>query len=130
MKRKTWYWIIGLVLVALVICSGFVVLGLWAANSLGGSRDGGLTFGDAVAIVRVEGVITPGEAPAPSPFGVASSGAAYSQQIIKNLKKANENNEVKAVILYVDSPGGSVFASDEIYQQLRQMNKPVDRTFF
>lgn len=122
-NRKTWYWVIGIALVGLVVCGGFVGLGLWAAGSLGGGGDG-LAFGDAVAVVRVEGTILAGEAPPPNPFGGASGGA-YSRQVIDRLKQAEENEAVKAIVLYVDSPGGSVFASDEIYQQLLKMTKPV-----
>lgn len=122
MNRKTWYWIIGLTLVGLLVCGGLVGLGLLIANSI--NSEGGPAFGDAVAIVRVEGVILPGEAPAPNPFS-ADSGGAFSQQIIENLKDANEDESVKAVVLFVDSPGGSVFASDEIYLQIKAMNKPI-----
>ena len=124
MKRKTWYWIIGLALVLLVICGGFVGLGLLVAGSFGSTGGDGLAFGDAVAIVRVEGIILPGEAPPPNPFG-GDTGAAYSQQVIDHLKKANQDDKVKAVVLFVDSPGGSVFASDEIYLQIKEMEKPI-----
>ncbi len=122
-SRKTWYWIIGLGLVGLLVCGGFMGLGLWIANSLD-SDSSHLAFGDAVAIVRVEGVILSGEAPAPNPFG-GDTGAAYSQQVINHLEQANEDSDVKAVILYVDSPGGSVFASDEIALQVSEMEKPI-----
>ena len=122
MKRKTWYWLIGLTVVVLLICGGFVGLGLLVAGSF--SSNNGLAFGDAVAIVRVEDIILAGEAPAPNPFG-GGTAAAYSQQVIDNLKKANEDDQVKAVILYVDSPGGSVFASDEIHLQVKAMDKPI-----
>lgn len=122
-NKKTWSWIIGLTLVGLLICGGFVGIGLWAASSMGSGSDG-LAFGDAVAIVRVEGTILPGEAPPPNPFGTAT-GAAYSQQVIDHLQQAEENPDVKAVVLYVDSPGGSVFASDEIYLQIKEMSKPI-----
>lgn len=124
MKRKTWYWITGLILISLLVCGGFVALGVWVARSSDSSNTG-LAFGDAVAIVRVEGTIVPGEAPPPSPFGVSTTGMAYSEQIVDYLKRANDDASVKAVILYVDSPGGSVFASDEIYRQILQMNKPI-----
>lgn len=66
MQRKSWYWIFGLALVLLLICGGFVGLGLLVANKMGSSD--GLAFGDAVAIVRVEGTILAGEAPPPTPF--------------------------------------------------------------
>ncbi len=121
-NRKTWYWIIGLTLALLIICGGFVGLGILVANSLGDDSDG-LAFGDAVAIVRVEGVIVPGEAP-PNPFGGSAAGA-YSQRVIDHLQQAEGNEDVKAVILHVDSPGGSVYASDEIYLQVEAMTKPV-----
>lgn len=124
MKKKTWIWIVGLSLVILFICAGFVGLGLWVAGTVGSNVGGGLALGDAVAIVRVEGVIVPGEAPPPSPFGGSANGA-YSQTIIDQLQSADENNSVKAVVLAVDSPGGSVFASDEIALQIEQMSKPI-----
>ena len=122
-NRKTWYWIIGLTLAALLVCGGFAGLGLWFANSFGSGSDS-LAFGDAIAIVRVEGTILPGEAPAPTPFG-SSTGAAYSQRVIDHLRQANEDDNVKVVILYVDSPGGSAFASDEISVQIKEMDKPI-----
>jgi protease-4 len=120
-NRKTWYWIIGLAVVGLLICGGFIGLGLWIASFSG---QGDLAFGDAVAIVRVEGTILPGEAPPLSPFG-GGGNAAYSKEVIKNLEKAEEDEDVKAIVLAVDSPGGSVFASDEIALKIKEINKPI-----
>ena len=51
MKRKTWYWIIGLSVVGLLVCGGFVGLGLWVADQYGGGGDLGLAFGEGIAIV-------------------------------------------------------------------------------
>lgn len=124
MRHKTWYWIIGLILIGVLVCGGFVFLGVWF-SSFSGDSNSRLAFGDAVAVVRVEGTIVPGEAPPPSPFGISATGMAYSEQIVDYLKRADNDANVKAVVLYVDSPGGSVFASDEIYRQIRQMNKPI-----
>jgi protease-4 len=44
---------------------------------------------------------------------------------VDHLVQAEEDPDVKAVVLRVDSPGGSVVGSDEIYQQVLAMNKPV-----
>ena len=64
-----------------------------------------------------------GDAPA-SPFGDAS-GAAYSGLIIQRLKEADADSDVRAVVLRVNSPGGSVVGSSEIYEQMLAMTKPV-----
>lgn len=124
MNKKRWYWTIALSLAGLLICGGFVALGLWAADQLDRNSSLNLGFGDGVAIIRVEGVIIPGEAPPPSPFG-GGAGAAYSQTIIDQLEQAKENDKVKAIVLHVDSPGGSVFASDEIARKIKEVDKPI-----
>lgn len=74
--------------------------------------------GDAVAIVYVDGPIVPGE-PEPSPFG--SQGTAYSDPIRKALDKVADDDSVKAVVLRVDSPGGSAVASEIILQATRRV---------
>ena len=102
-KRSTWLWIIAISMAVIFACGGFIGLGLWAARSFGDSGGTGLPFGDAVAIIRVEGVIVPGEAPPPSPFG-GGTGGAYSETIVEYLKKAEENSDVKAVVLFVERP--------------------------
>lgn len=121
MKKKTWSWVIAIGVIGLMICGGFMALGLLAANSFNGFS--GLPLGDAVAIVRVEGTILPGEAPPPTLF--SDAGGAFSTTIIERLKQADSNDSVKAVVLFVDSPGGSVFASDEIALQVQAMSKPI-----
>lgn len=123
-KRSTWLWVIVISMAVVFACAGFVGLGLWAARAFGAGGSPSLPFGDAVAVVRVEGVIVPGEAPPSNPF-VGDAGGAFSETIVAYLKKAEENNDVKAVVLFVDSPGGSVFASEEIALQIKQMTKPI-----
>lgn len=120
---KFWSWVIILSLAGLIGCGGLVGLSVWATKVL--DDDKGLSFTDAVTIVRVEGEIVSGARPPAGPFGGSNPDVAYSQTVIEYLKWANADETVKAVVLYVDSPGGSVFASDEIYLQIKQMNKPI-----
>jgi protease-4 len=124
-KRKTWYWIIGLSLAGLLVCGGFVAVGLWAAGQYDGGNSLTIPFGEGIALIEVKGVIVPGDAPPPSPFGGINSGVAYSQTIINYLKNAQKDKDVKAIILNIDSPGGSVFASDEIQLQIEEIDKPI-----
>lgn len=79
---------------------------------------------DAVAVVYVEGVILPGHSQ-PSPFGQA--GGAYSGDIRKALETAAKDPSIKAVVMRVDSPGGSAEASEVILNATRQVqtNKPL-----
>ena len=95
------------------------------AGQLDGGSDLSLGFGDGIALVEIEGVIVPGEAPPPSPFSIGPSGVAYSQTVINHIKRANEDESVKAIVLHIDSPGGSVFASDQIYRELKTVDKPI-----
>jgi len=73
---------------------------------------------DAVAIVYVEGAIMPGYGQA-SPFG--SAGGAFSGDIRKALETAASDKTVKAVVLRIDSPGGSAEASETILNATRQV---------
>jgi protease IV len=61
--------------------------------------------GDAVAVVYAAGEIIDGDAP---------TGFAGGETVARYLRKATEDDDVKAIVLRVDSPGGSVTASEEI----------------
>lgn len=78
----------------------------------------------SVAIVYVEGAIVTGSAEM-SPFGTASG--AYSTTIRKALDKAAGDDSVKAVVLRVDSPGGSALASEIILDATKRVaaKKPL-----
>ncbi len=98
------------------------LLKLWAEILEGPSKK--TSTKTAVAIVYVEGAILPGK-PEPSPFG--SSGIAYSEPIRQALDKAAADDSIKAVILRVDSPGGSATASEIILDATRRLKakKPL-----
>ncbi len=70
-----------------------------------------------IAIVYGSGAITSGESD-DNPF--SSSDGIKSGTFIKNLRKAAEDDNVAAIIVRIDSPGGSVIASDEIWEELKR----------
>jgi protease-4 len=47
----------------------------------------------------------------------------YADNFIKEIKKIAENDKIKAVVLRINSPGGSANASDEILFELQQLKK-------
>ena len=67
------------------------------------------TGGAAIAVVPVVGEIIDGEAP---------NGTAGGETIAQHILDAADDSGVKAIVLRVDSPGGSVLASEQIRQAL------------
>ena len=71
-----------------------------------------------IAVIDVKGTIaSEGEA-----FGEV---IANSKQIVKLIRAAKDDANVKAIIVDLDTPGGEVTASDEIYHELKLCGKPV-----
>lgn len=69
-----------------------------------------LSSGDRIAVIRVEGVIID------------------SQVTVGELKRFSENPSVKAIVLRIDSPGGGVVPSQEIYDAVRQVRSKTSKT--
>jgi protease-4 len=74
-----------------------------------------------IAVIYATGVINSGKS-TQSLFGEASCG---SQTMIEAIRQAENNKTVKAIVLRVDSPGGSALASDLIWSEVVRCKKPV-----
>lgn len=74
-----------------------------------------------IAVVYAVGPIMTGSSQ-PSLFGGSTMG---SDTIVKALRTAAEDKTVVAIVLRVDSPGGSAVASDMIWREIQQIEKPV-----
>lgn len=73
--------------------------------------DASTTTGNHLAVVDIIGTIA------------ADDKSVNSEDTIKSLKKAFENKQSKAVILNINSPGGSPVQSDEIWQEIQILKK-------
>lgn len=82
----------------------------------------GLGSGPKIAHIDLEGMIT-----SSANFGFGGSGASMVDRMKEQLKLAIENEDVKAIVLRINSPGGEVTASDTIYDAVKKANeeKPV-----
>ncbi len=65
---------------------------------------------DHVALIRLEGVIL-------------AEGGVSSEDINQRLREAFENEKSKAIILQINSPGGSAVQSSEINQEIKRLRK-------
>ncbi len=99
-----------------------------AARALFGMDLPDLSFGapDRVAVVNVLGTIVPGRSrqnPLPIPlFGGPRIGA---DNVVSALRKAQKDKATRAIVLYVDSGGGSALASDLMWREVARSGKPV-----
>jgi protease IV len=92
-----------------VLTIGIVVFGL---RGLSNKADFSVA-GEAVGIIEVNGVISD------------------SLKTLEQIKQFKKNDSIKAVVLRVNSPGGGVAASQEIYYEINKLSekKPVIASF-
>ena len=115
--RSNRWWILGVVLAILAVLGGCCALSLIAVGTF--DVGGITTYGDTIALIHVDGVI------AGSGGGV--SGYVTPEDMLANLRAAERDPNVKAVLLRIDSPGGTVAASQEIATEIARLSeiKPV-----
>ncbi len=123
-RSGAWGWVMGGLVVAGLAGAALLVIG--AAGAIGGAAGGGHSTHGAshlhetviedndsknkIAVVTVEGVIAGG--------AMTPDGLTLPDLVKHQLERAAEDKHVKAVLLKVDSPGGEVLASDDIYRVL------------
>ncbi|MDH4227381.1 MAG: signal peptide peptidase SppA [Deltaproteobacteria bacterium] len=95
-KFKKFLMAMGAVFTALIVISAITAIF---------SNDEGGGFGDKVAVLEIEGVITD------------------SYAINKKLREYARRDDVKAVVVRVNSPGGAVGASQEIYTEVKRLKE-------
>lgn len=109
-----WRWFVGAVVVLILAafaCSGLAFL---AALQDGPSR---WVTGDAVALIHLDGVI--------AGTGSVYSGIITPEYFGDQLDRAEADPSVRAILIRVDSPGGTVAASQEIAMDIARVGKPI-----
>lgn len=107
-KKLGIYFLVLTLLLLLIVGSLFLILG-------GG--DFGISA-ERVEVIYVQGVMLTGSVP--TGFGIATS-----EDITKSLNEASEDKGVKAIVMRVNSPGGSPAAAEEILSAMRNIDKPI-----
>lgn len=87
-------------------------------------RSGGAFVSDRIAVIDISGVIMNGRI-----NGIFTEGEHPVSLTVEQLNKAANDKRVKAIILRINSPGGSVTASDMLHYEIakfrKQTGKPV-----
>jgi protease-4 len=116
-RSRTWIWVTVSTVVVVLLIAGSCGLATW---SLVSSGDGMPTGGDAVAVIYLDGQIAGVDS-----SGLGGGGYVTPERVIDELKRAEKDPAVKAIILRIDSPGGTASASWEIAIQVQRATKPV-----
>jgi protease IV len=108
---KSTKWFLGILAVLALFALGFTLL-IFSFIGSTSERTETVTSGsgDRIAVIELRGEIT------------------SSDEVIRQLKKYRTNSGVKAILLHIDSPGGGVVASQEMYEEVRKTRddgKPV-----
>lgn len=85
----------------------------------------GLNTGERIAVIYASGNIVSGRSSGGGPFG--GDQTVGSDTVVKAVNDARDDKAVRAIVLRVDSPGGSALASDVIWGAVEaaKQKKPV-----
>lgn len=108
-REHRWVWPV------VVVACVFLVVGGCGWLAWLGLGDTSGPSGDVIAVIPIDGVIA----------GAGGAGVITPQSFRDKLNQALDDDSVKAVVLRVDSPGGTVAASEEIALYVKASDKPV-----
>lgn len=105
-----------ILLLLLIVLVGVSMLGAYFITE----QDRELAFGNKVALINIHGTIS-----ISSDSSMFGEKRATPENFKKALKQAEDDRSVKAILLDINSPGGSVVASGEIADAIKKSKKPT-----
>lgn len=113
--------------IAVIFFIGFIFLIGVVLNA--GDRDGASAYTGSdgyVAVIHIEGTIT-----AQSETGFLSSGNVYDHEyLMESVDRVSRDPDNKGILLYIDSPGGEVYATDELYLKVMDYKETTGRPVY
>ncbi len=118
MSRERSKGIVGIFILVTVLFFIFIVFAFYTVSQLRESSSMGESLLDssknaAIAVIPIENEIM------------------ESKKVVEMLLQAEEDKEIKAILLRIDSPGGAVAPTQEIYEEVRRIDKikPIYSSF-
>ena len=109
-------------IIIILVIAGLIGATVLALLRTGGGGSIGLGLGGGapvVAVLRIDGELATGDSGAGS---LLSAGTAGSDTIVAELEQARQDPAVKAIVLRINSPGGSPAAAQEIAEELADVH--------
>ncbi len=102
------YGVLFIVVLFFIMLMGFAVFTVKSLKQEAMGRKTWESEGGAIGVIKLEGVIMD------------------SKEFVERLQEAEKDPEVKAIIVRVDSPGGAVGPTQEIYEEIRRVDSAYD----
>ena len=121
-KNRT---LINSLIVLLCIIIAIMAMGAACSHMMGGDNEIRLPSRPYIAVVYVQGIITRGN--------VDSFGIPFGYQhnwLLNEIDRLMNDSNNRGIILYIDSPGGGVFESDELYLKLVEFRETTGRPIY
>ena len=132
-RRRAWPWVLTAAVVVLALLALGTLLVVRLVGPASGSAGAGGTFWEEehvsgegegkIAVLPVSGMISS----APSAGGLLSGPSPTPDALRSQLDQAAEDERIRAVVVEVDSPGGSVVASDEMHGAIRDFKRETGK---
>ncbi|MEK6372366.1 MAG: signal peptide peptidase SppA [Acidobacteriota bacterium] len=106
-KSRTPIFFVGALSGCLLVFVGLIVFGVFIAASKSGETTGDVFSTQKIAIIPIEGEIF------------------EARDTLELLHRYEDNATVKAIVMRINSPGGAIAPSQEIYEAVRNARKPV-----
>ncbi len=109
-RKKGSFWLI--LMVVLAVLGIFLILLIILSDGVGGVNN--------VAVIGIKGIITGDKSSV-----LLGTPTTSAKETVELIKKADESLFIKAILVEINSPGGSAVASAEISDALKKTEKPV-----
>ncbi|HRN95893.1 MAG TPA: S49 family peptidase [Candidatus Levybacteria bacterium] len=118
--------------IVISIVTAFVLVGLLFAGAWSGDTteslqyqtvEGKKTSNNKILSVKVSGIILGDESGYPSSFPFLSEGITFGYDVKNELAQAAKDSDIKAVIVEINSPGGTIYGSRAIADGISEYKK-------
>ncbi len=122
-EKKKFSWKKG-VIIFVCILAAILVFAL-IINKISGNRSTISSTGAYVGKISVEGTISESDS-----SYIFSDTTYHHDFLLKKIEEMKKDKDNKGILIYVNSPGGSVFASDELYLAIKDYQKKTNRPVY
>lgn len=102
------YGVLFIVILFFIMLMGFAVFTVKSLQQQAMGQKAWATEGGKIGVIKLEGVIMD------------------SKEVVERLHQAEKNPDIAAIILRIDSPGGAVGPTQEIYEEVRRIDSAYD----